>query len=561
MLGKGAKMTYYQKLGIIIYIFLIIEGAITSTALYMKAKKTPVLYSLLANHIAVVAWLVFASIEIFSIGTKFFLPAAKLSLLPIMMIGSLWFVFVLYYTDKVVKKSRAIVWIIIIIPIISYVLIWFNKCEYMLIGYVIPDTKIIRWGPLFYIITIISFIYVILGSIFIIVDSFKKKSLLWQNMLLVSSVLFMVIVCILAANKVIPTYGFDPSPITFSVVLGVISLLVFKYKAIDVIPIAYFELFNYINSAVIIIDRDGKIDDYNKTFLKYFDNLICTNSCKDIYTFLAMLNKYSDDKNAIAQLKEIFDTDNRSPYEIDIKINIGGETDRQFSINIASLKNVKIKPIGSLIVIRDVTEYRKSTISDERTRLSNDLHDSLGNCINNISSNLEYAIKNFDNTKEIKECIEISYAKATNAFLHLRRIVEELKPVDLENNGLLWALDSMFYKLRIKGIHIEFFSQNVDDKIVSGMKHAEAIYFICQEAINNSLVHGKAESITITLIQSNRELKLYISDDGDGCDSIKKGRGLNSIEQRVYMLGGTFVCGSPSDGGFNIRILLPLEYD
>lgn len=248
--------------------FLIIEGAVTGTALYMKAKRTAVLYSLLASHIAVVAWLVFASIEIFSVGTKYFFNTARLAHLPIMLIGSLWFVFVLFYTDRITDRNRKIVWVILLIPFISYLFIWSERLQHLIIRHMIPDTKIIYWGPLFYIIIVISYIYVIIGSIMIIIESLKKKAMIWQNILLIASVAFMVLVSILTGLKVIPTYGFDPSPVTFSIVLAVISLLVFKYKAIDVIPIAYYELFNYINSAALIIDSDGNIDEYNKTFLK-----------------------------------------------------------------------------------------------------------------------------------------------------------------------------------------------------------------------------------------------------------------------------------------------------
>ena len=130
-------MTFYQRLGIVIYIFLIIEGAVTSTALYMKAKRTAVLYSLLASHVAVVAWLVFASIEIFSVGTKYFFTAARLAHLPIMLIGSLWFVFVLYYTDRITERNQKIVWVILLIPFLSYLFIWSDRFQHLIIGYML----------------------------------------------------------------------------------------------------------------------------------------------------------------------------------------------------------------------------------------------------------------------------------------------------------------------------------------------------------------------------------------------------------------------------------------
>ena len=82
------------------------------------------------------------------------------------------------------------------------------------------------------------------------------------------------------------------------------------------------------------------------------------------------------------------------------------------------------------------------------------------------------------------------------------------------------------------------------------MKQGEAIFFVCQEAVNNAIIHGRAESITITLVQTEQDIKLYITNDGKGCSKTIKSKGLNSMQSRVDALGGVFEFGSPSEGGF-----------
>jgi signal transduction histidine kinase len=79
--------------------------------------------------------------------------------------------------------------------------------------------------------------------------------------------------------------------------------------------------------------------------------------------------------------------------------------------------------------------------------------------------------------------------------------------------------------------------------------------------LNNSFYHGKAKEVFINLHFSTNELKLYITDDGEGCSNIIKSRGLTGIEERVRYSGGKVDFGSPSDGGFNIRISLPYGPD
>jgi signal transduction histidine kinase len=230
---------------------------------------------------------------------------------------------------------------------------------------------------------------------------------------------------------------------------------------------------------------------------------------------------------------------------------------RQYNASVRPLFAANHKAIGQIVTFKDITEYRLLTLEKERQRLSDDLHDSLGNCINVISSNLEYALKNSKDSEDIRECLQISYEKSTGAFLSLRRIVDELKPLDIENEGLLWALESLFNRLRIKDIVIEFTHNNIDEQMLRSGKLGETIYFICQEAVSNSMTHGRAKNIAITLISAGNELKLYITDDGVGCDEIIRNRGLNSMESRVKALGGNFDCGSPDGGGFNIRALFP----
>lgn len=554
-------MSTNLRIGIIIYIILIIQGAVTGTALYIKAKKTAELYTLLLCHIAIVLWLLLAIIENFTVGTAYFIFAIRFTLLPVMLIASLFMIFTLYYVNMITPKNKKFIWLILLPPIICYSPLLTNTYMKLVIHNTIENQMVTQWGVLFYANTIVSHLYFLWSGTILIYKSLKEKIRIKQNIFMVISIMFSAFLNILTGTKIIEAPGFDLVPVSFSIVLAVMSLLVFKYKIIDIVPIAYNELFNHINSAALIVDREGNIDEYNCIFADYFNHLFNPRLCTNVYSFLDFINEYSDEKLNIIKIKEFLDSEDGPVYENTIRINSPDSSIKQYTISIVSLKTSNRNTIGKLIVIKDVTEYRTVTISDERSRLSSDLHDSLGNCINIISSNLEYALKNFDGSPEIKDCIEISYAKSTSAFLHLRRIVEELKPIDIENNGLLWALQSMFYKLRMKGIHIEFSHNNVDDKLISSKKHGEAIYYICQEAINNSVIHGRAGSITITLIQTKHQIKLYITDDGAGCNVIVKNKGLNSMESRINSLGGNVEYGSPSEGGFNLKAVIPLVYE
>lgn len=85
-----------------------------------------------------------------------------------------------------------------------------------------------------------------------------------------------------------------------------------------------------------------------------------------------------------------------------------------------------------------------------------------------------------------------------------------------------------------------------------------AIYRICQEAMTNSLRHGKAKNMKIVLASTDGAINLLIEDDGMGCGEIKKGWGLTGMEERVAELKGKIEYGLGRERGFRINIEIPL---
>ncbi|MHC4295138.1 MAG: sensor histidine kinase [Planctomycetota bacterium] len=67
------------------------------------------------------------------------------------------------------------------------------------------------------------------------------------------------------------------------------------------------------------------------------------------------------------------------------------------------------------------------------------------------------------------------------------------------------------------------------------------LYRIIQEAVNNALRHGKAENVDIDLKYRGGELRLAITDNGQGFDvnnKIKYGIGLSTMAERAQTIGG-----------------------
>ncbi|WP_457031908.1 sensor histidine kinase [Kitasatospora sp. P5_F3] len=90
-------------------------------------------------------------------------------------------------------------------------------------------------------------------------------------------------------------------------------------------------------------------------------------------------------------------------------------------------------------------------------------------------------------------------------------------------------------------------------------------YRIVQEALTNTVKHGRAETVEITVGRSSEVLDILVLDGGRGAPGgYVPGRGLLGIAERVAMFGGSVEHGSVSQpgggegGGFRLRVTLPV---
>jgi signal transduction histidine kinase len=127
-----------------------------------------------------------------------------------------------------------------------------------------------------------------------------------------------------------------------------------------------------------------------------------------------------------------------------------------------------------------------------------------------------------------------------------------------EEGGLLVALGDLATMTTAAGTLCKFAFDpevSIPDRAVAGH-----LYRIAQEAITNSLKHGKAQTIHISLRERNGQLELGIEDDGRGLakDSPRKpGMGLKLIQHRARLIGGQISVHSKRGQGVRIVCSLP----
>ena len=183
---------------------------------------------------------------------------------------------------------------------------------------------------------------------------------------------------------------------------------------------------------------------------------------------------------------------------------------------------------------------------EERSRIAGELHDSVNHDLLNIKNSLAQG-KNIA-VEEVASVIE-----------EVRNISRNLHPAVFETIGLEASIENLCERISEIGL---FTTCEIDySKTLSKNKELQ-LYRIIQEALNNTLKHGKADAAKVILTSKDSILQLEIKDNGNGFDVDKqlknpKSFGLQSIMQRAKAIAGKININSNKEGT-QIYIQIPV---
>jgi signal transduction histidine kinase len=200
-------------------------------------------------------------------------------------------------------------------------------------------------------------------------------------------------------------------------------------------------------------------------------------------------------------------------------------------------------------------------ISNERNRMARDVHDTLGQTLSLLMTLLQVSIISCreDSTKtenNLNNAIRITQ----EGFKEIRRsILSDTSSQKWEGNYLFDELEKLISEYEGIGISVDLSVNKIGQKIDGA--YSKTIYRICQEALTNSLKHGKATEVSIIIKFSEKAINIFIFDNGVGCKNInsENGFGLKAMKQRVDNLKGIIKYGSDGENGFNINVELPID--
>jgi len=147
----------------------------------------------------------------------------------------------------------------------------------------------------------------------------------------------------------------------------------------------------------------------------------------------------------------------------------------------------------------------------------------------------------------------------SSGIAEIRRLLNGLRPLSLEQGGVIAALDDIVTRMLEEGMVVDF-QYDVDfERLAPSLEMA--IYRTVQEGVNNARKHSGTKRVKVSMQQEGKTILLNIMDQGCGFDPNKvdpRRCGLSGIYERARLLGGRAKIESSLGQGTTISVSLPL---
>lgn len=345
----------------------------------------------------------------------------------------------------------------------------------------------------------------------------------------------------------------------------------------DLLITAKEEYKNYDNEFGNLKKEVNKINDTIKIYEDKLSNSNCIKEVRDTNYYLD--KKYQDldllkVKLAIEKEKEILLIQRRNELEHNLKtvsniINKSEKLEKDFKVAIDLLSG----NIGNMC-----NNYKNSNTDDyyglsiletqenERKRIAREMHDGPAQLLTNLIHKTELCIKILE-VDPIRTRLELQSFKNVirTTIDDIRRIIYNLRPMSIDDLGLVPTLERYFDKLNddlYLNISFNILNEEYQVKPIINL----TLFRIVQEALNNIYKYAESTLVDVLLKYNKNDIELTIRDNGIGFDinevMNKKrdnyGLGLSMMKERVFLLSGHIDIISEINKGTTYYVKVPL---
>lgn len=423
-----------------------------------------------------------------------------------------------------------------------------------------------KYGLLFYLHALYSYLISFFSWLLLFRGVFFRTSIYRkQTAALLVGIGMVVVPNILYISGRSPVQDFDLTPVFFIPAGLVIAWAIFRYKMIDVIPLAWATVIKTMDAGVMVLDLRNRVLDVNPAFAGIAGvsiDEVYSEPLEEVCAGLPELIRFCMDPAVI-------------PSEF--TRNVDGQT-RVYEVWLYPITDKRKNTMGRLVVVNDITQRRqiqresqeqqwKLAITEERERMARDLHDNLAQVlgfINYQAAGIRFEMLNAGVETAADELEKLT--KVTqSAYDDIREYIRLARESAKIDRNLVATLRREIenFELHI-GIRVEtditpgFTGQELKPQVRMNL------VYIFKEALNNIAKHAGACKVRLSLNVEGDRLQAVVEDDGRGFDAqkmsenLKCGFGLNIMRERAWEIGAQFEIESAEGKGCRITLQAPI---
>ncbi|MDR3577899.1 MAG: histidine kinase N-terminal 7TM domain-containing protein [Anaerolineaceae bacterium] len=341
----------------ITFITAIIAALVGVYSWQRRTVRGGIFFVLLMAAIAVYAFAVGGELSSLSISTN--IIWSKISYLGVVSLSPLWFLFAASYSQRknwLTTRRIAILWVI---PVLTLLLAATNEYHRLIWPSIAPESAqpgarvIYGQGILFWFHVAYAYVLMMVGTIWFILAARQSKELLRnQVFLLLAATLIPWFANFLYIFKINPWPGLDLTPIAFLISGLVFFFNLFRYKMLDLLPIANDIILANISDGVVVLDTKYRIINLNpaaRRWLGNSDNLIGHN-----------LDEIAPLTEIVGRYRHFFEGQTQLDFIVDGNHQV-------FDVTISPVKNEGGQLEGRVIVLHDISR-EKAMLGAEQQR-------------------------------------------------------------------------------------------------------------------------------------------------------------------------------------------------
>lgn len=466
------------------------------------------------------------------------------------------------------------IWRLAVIPAIIVLLVWTDGWHGLMRRNIHLDFSgafpVIakQYGPVFYLHAAYAHALNLAAWIMLIRRTMLRQKRVYkqQAAALLCGVSLIVVPNILYVIGISPVQRFDLTPVFFGPAGLLIAWGIFRYKMLDLVPLARSTVIETMKAGVIVFDLEGRVLDINP-------------AAERIVGCYATQAETRHVQDVCAGIPELAATcvDNSSAH-IEFSLALP-DAQPIYEALLSPLQDGRGSLIGRLVVIHEVTDQRlaqqalleqqrRLAATEEREKLARNLHDDLGQVLGFVSLQAQ----------GIKQ--ELVKAGVTTGLTRIDRLVEAAQLAHQEmreyvRNARTSATCEQTFVATLEQSIVVFEQQSgaavrlalpsgfSGDVLASEVR--TNLQYVLKEALNNVRKHARARAVLLSFSLSPGILQIDVEDDGRGFDPgivrvhAWSGFGLGIMRDRITEIGGTVEFLSAAGRGTHIVLRVPTK--